>query len=117
MYYPYVLQWEAAKEWLVLIFGESKPLLHVHGGLALLIAAAIITRRSFGSVVPLTVVALVEALNEYADWTRYRVEKWPWDWPAMWADVAHTLLWPAIFFLLARFTRLGERPSKRKTAG
>ena len=115
MYYPYALQWETAKEWLVLVLGESKPLLHLHGGLALLIAPAIVTPRSLGSLIPLAAVVLVEAVNEYSDWTRYRVEGWPWDWSAMWGDVAHTLVWPCALFLLARFTRLGERPAKRNS--
>ena len=47
--------------------GLPDTILHIHAGMALLMIARLITRRSFGTFIPWTVVAAGEAFNEIMD--------------------------------------------------
>ncbi len=108
----YILDWEVAKLWLVGALGFGKPLLHVYFGLGIFVAAAMLLRRPFGSLLPISVVVLAQTVNEALDWARYRLDGYPWGF-ANWAgDTGHSLFWPVLLFLLARYTRLGHQPQR-----
>jgi hypothetical protein len=78
--------------------GLSDDLLHVHMGLAIFVAAALLTRRRMRSWVPLVVVALAALANEIIDY----LGPDPWSDGLSALDLANTLIWPLVLFLLAR---------------
>ncbi len=89
--------------------GAPDALLHVHAGMAVLIAARLITGRSLATPIPFAVVCLAELLNEVMD----RLSHGSWQWPDTGLDVVNTLFWPFILMigLRARRAREGKRPS------
>lgn len=82
--------------------GLPDTVLHIHAGLAVLMVARIVTRRSLGSFVPLAVVALAEGANEVMD----RIIYDSWRWPDTLSDIAHTMFWPTVICLAVRFRPL-----------
>ena len=88
--------------------GLPDTLLHVHAGLAVLMLARIVTRRSLGSLVPLSCVVAAEAANEILD----RLYYGSWRWSDTLVDVGNTLFWPLVICLAIRWRpmlRLGRR--------
>ncbi len=75
--------------------GLPDTILHIHAGLAVLMAARLLTRRSLGSFVPLSLVALAEAFNEVMD----RLNFGSWRWDDTLSDIANTLFWPTVICL------------------
>nr|WP_197976072.1 hypothetical protein [Sphingomonas sp. CFBP 13733] len=73
-------------------------ILHIHAGMALLMIARLITRRSFGTFIPWTVVAAGEAFNEIMD----RLNYGSWRWDDTLVDVANTMFWPTVICLGVR---------------
>lgn len=47
--------------------GLPDTILHIHAGMALLLLARVVTQRSLGTLIPLSVVAIAEAFNEIMD--------------------------------------------------
>lgn len=83
--------------------GLSDDLLHVHAGLALFVVAALLTRRRMRSWWPLGVVVVFAAANEIVDsFGPDRADGFS----AL--DLANTLVWPAVLFLLARRGKAGS---------
>lgn len=78
--------------------GLTDTVLHIHAGLAVLMLARVVTRRSLGSFVPLSFVVAAEAANEIMD----RLHFGAWRWPDTLSDVAHTLFWPLVICLAVR---------------
>lgn len=78
--------------------GASEELLHVHAGLLIFVAAALVLRKRVGSAVPLVLVVAFAVLNEIAD----ALSGGPQPAFEPVADFANTVFWPAILFLLAR---------------
>jgi hypothetical protein len=78
--------------------GLPDTILHIHAGMALLMIARLITRRSFGTFVPWTVVAAGEAFNEIMD----RLNYGSWRWDDTLVDVANTMFWPTVICLGVR---------------
>ena len=78
--------------------GLTDTVLHIHAGLAVLMLARVVTRRSLGSFVPLSFVVAAEAANEVMD----RLHFGAWRWPDTLSDVAHTLFWPLAICLAVR---------------
>ena len=76
----------------------TDDLLHVHLGLALFALTALLTRRRMRSWWPLGIVAAFAIGNELIDYSA------PEDWSDQLSalDVANTLAWPLVLFLLAR---------------
>ena len=72
-------------------------MLHIHAGLALMMLARLVTRRSLGSFTPIGVVVAAEAFNEIMDYLAYGAR-----WSETAADIANTLFWPAVIFLGVR---------------
>ena len=78
--------------------GLPDTILHIHAGMALLMIARLITRRSFGTFIPWTVVAAGEAFNELMD--RLNYGSWRWDDTLL--DIANTMFWPTVICLGVR---------------
>ena len=76
-------------------------LAHVHGGMAVLLLARLITRRSLSTPIPLACVAALQLLNECID----RYNHGSWRWPDTIADTINTLFWPTVLFLGLRWRR------------
>jgi lipoprotein signal peptidase len=66
--------------------GLPDTILHIHAGLAVLMLARLVSGRSLGTLVPLSVVAAAELGNEIMD----RLFFGSWRWPDTLADFAHT---------------------------
>ena len=87
-----------AKHWIGTWAGASQELLHVHAGLAIFVTASLVLRRKFRSPIPLALVAVFAVLNELADW----LDGPPADAFEPYWDIANTVFWPCVLFLLAR---------------
>lgn len=92
-------------EWIGNGTGLPDTVLHIHAGLAVLMLARIVSRRSLGTFIPWTVVALAEAANEVMDRVLYD----SWRWADTLSDVVHTLFWPTIICLAVRVRPLIKR--------
>jgi hypothetical protein len=86
--------------------GMADSLLHVHAGLAVLILARVVTRRSLATPLPLIIVCVAEAGNEVLD----RLHYGSWRWADTGLDVLNTLFWPAILFVGLRLRRARSNP-------
>lgn len=86
--------------------GASDTILHIHAGMAVLLLARVVTRRSLGTWVPLSVVAAAELGNEVLD----RLHYGSWRWNDTLADIVNTLFWPAVICLAVRLRPLVVRP-------
>ena len=78
--------------------GLPDIILHIHAGMALLMIARLITRRSFGTFIPWWVVVAGEAFNEIMD--RLNFGSWRWEDTSL--DIIDTLLWPTVICLGVR---------------
>ena len=85
--------------------GATDSLLHVHAGLAVLLMARILTRRSLATPVPFLVVCLAELANEILD----RVHLGYWTFPDTAYDVVNTLFWPFVLMVGLRWRRAAQR--------
>lgn len=90
--------WQGVVSWIGDGTGLPDTLLHVHAGLAVLLLARLATRRSLGTLIPLSFVAAAEAANEVLD----RIQYHSWRWPDTLSDVANTLFWPTVICLAVR---------------
>jgi hypothetical protein len=75
--------------------GLPDTILHIHAGMAVLMIARLLTRRSLGSFVPWSFVVLAEAFNEVMD----RLNFGSWRWEDTTSDVLNTLFWPTVICL------------------
>jgi hypothetical protein len=84
----------------------SSDAIHIYVGLAVLLLAMAIWKKPLSDWRPLAVVALVSVAGPiWRFFDAYGHGGTP-HWHADWRDVWNTLFWPAILFLLARFTRV-----------
>ena len=81
--------------------GASDALLHVHAGMAVLIVARLVTRRSLATWVPFSVVCVAELFNEVLD----RMQHGSWRQPDTFYDVINTLFWPFVLMVGLRVRR------------
>jgi len=85
--------------WLGVSTGLSDQVLHIHAGMALLLAARLLTRRSLGSFVPIAFVLVAEAGNETLD----RLASGSWEWRDTSSDIVNTVMWPLLICLVVRY--------------
>jgi len=78
--------------------GLPDTILHIHAGMAVLLLARLLTRKSLGTLVPLAFVDVAELGNEIMD----RLYYGSWRWPDTLMDVLNTLLWPIVLSLAIR---------------
>ena len=81
--------------------GLPDAILHIHAGLAILLAVRLVTRRSLGTFLPFAAVVLAEGANEVLDYLAYglRLEDTV-------SDVVNTLFWPFVLSLGVRLRPL-----------
>src|SRR5687767_1084506 len=75
--------------------GASDSLLHVHAGMAVLIAARLSTGRSLATATPFAIVVLATLVNELLD----RINHGEWRWTDTWLDILNTLFWPFVLMI------------------
>ena len=92
--------------------GASDSLLRVHAGLAVLIAARLITRRSLATPIPFAIVCIAEFANELLD----RLSNGNWQWQDTSFDVINTLFWPFVLMIGLRVRRAREGRRSARTS-
>jgi hypothetical protein len=100
-----------AKQQLSETLGASEDLLHLHAGLLIFFAAALLFKRRMRSRVPIALVYAFAVGNEIVDLMSPERSSHVWE-PAF--DIANTVAWPTLLFLLAR--RRGKVGEPDKTA-
>ncbi|VVT07179.1 conserved hypothetical protein [Sphingomonas sp. EC-HK361] len=85
--------------------GLPDTILHIHAGMAVLMLARIVTRRSLGTLVPLSVVIAAEAGNEILD----RLHFGSWRWDDTLSDIGNTLFWPTVICIGIRLRPMLHR--------
>lgn len=93
-------------EWIGDGTGMSDTILHIHAGMAVLMVARLVTRRSFGTFIPFVAVVFAEGANEVLD----RINFGSWRWDDTLNDIGNTLFWPLIISLGVRLRPLLLRP-------
>lgn len=106
-----IVYYSEAKRALAELFGASEDLLHLHAGLIIFFAAALLFRRRMRSRVPIALVYAFAFGNEVIDLlspesNASRLE------PVV--DILNTVAWPTLLFLLAR--RRGRAGHPDRTA-
>ena len=101
--------WEGVINWIGDGTGLPDTILHIHAGMAVLLAARLLTGRSLGTLVPLSFVVVVEAGNEILD----RISYGSWRWADTLSDIANTLFWPTVICLAIRLRPLVGRERRR----
>ena len=84
--------------------GASDSLLHVHAGLAIMLIARLVTRKSLATPIPFLVVCLAELFNEVMD----RLATGSWRPADTGLDVVNTLFWPFMLMIGLRIRRARE---------
>lgn len=92
--------------------GASDALLHVHAGLAVLLLARLITRRSLATPIPFAFVFAAELFNEVLD----RIQHGSWQWWDTGLDAVNTLFWPFVLMIGLRLRSPREANPKRNEA-
>jgi hypothetical protein len=100
---------QEAKVALVALFGLPKDALHIYVGLGVFLLAAVITRRPLGSLVPIGAAIGAALAGEAWDVLDTRAAGARIHWDRNWHDLWNTCFWPAVLFLLARYTRVLRR--------
>lgn len=94
--------------------GLPDTILHIHAGMIVLLLARVMTGRSLGSFVPLSIVALAESINEILD----RLNFGSWRWADTLGDIANTMFWPTVIALAVRIRPLiAQREQGRGMSG
>jgi len=97
------VDWHQLKLWLETASGLNMDALHVHAGILLLVAAALVLRRPLSSPWPWLVVLVAELANEYYDLS---YEIWPTrdqQFAEGAKDVWNTMLLPTAILIAARW--------------
>jgi hypothetical protein len=97
---------QLAKIWLSEQLGMHKDALHVCVGLALFLIASALLRRPLRDWRPLAVVLVAALAGEAWDLIETWIAGQRLRWGLSWHDIWLTMLWPALLFALARWTRL-----------
>ena len=100
---------QEAKIWAIQLLGLPKDALHIYIGLIVFLLSAALFRWPLRSWRPLGaafVIALVGEIWDIVDTLRFGGTP---IWSRNWHDVWNTCFWPAVLFLLARYTGLLRR--------
>src|SRR5688572_2240596 len=82
-----------------------KDALHIYVGLFVFLAAAAVARRPLSNWLPLAAVLVAALAGELWDVIDTRNAGRTIRWWGNWHDIWNTLFWPAMLFLLARYTK------------
>lgn len=80
----------------------SKDALHIHLGLAVFVAVALVLRKPLRSAVPWLATAAIAFTGELVDMRDEIGSLEHWRWGASLHDVINTLFWPTLLSFLAR---------------
>ncbi|RYG89875.1 MAG: hypothetical protein EON59_00805 [Alphaproteobacteria bacterium] len=80
--------------------GYADIVLHIHGGMIVLLLARVASGRSLATPWPLLMVLIAAVAKEIADFLAYDRVK-----PDTWSDIAHTVFWPCVLFIGLRLRR------------
>jgi hypothetical protein len=105
---------QSAKFWLVGHLGLAKDALHVHIGLLLFVASALIFRWGIRSWKPWLLVLAATLIGEAWDLRDSHVYHTRIDLWANFHDVWNTMLWPSLLLVLARTTSLFGKGARRR---
>jgi hypothetical protein len=94
---------------LVQLLGLPKDALHIYVGLTVFLAAAALLRRPLGSRLPIIAVAAAALAGECWDIVETRAAGARIHYDRNWHDLWNTCFWPAVLFLLARYTKVLSR--------
>lgn len=96
------------------VTGLSRPMLHLHAGMAIYVVTQTFLRERRGSVVALGMVAIAELGNEVMN----RLYWGSWRWTDTLGDIATTLFWPSLCLAVSgyRRKRWSSRPGSRGPA-
>ena len=97
------------KLWLSQLVGLPKDALHIYVGLAVFLLAAILFRQPLRGRFPIAAVVGAALAGEAWDIFETHAAGQRIAWANSWHDVWNTSFWPAVLFLLARFTRVLKR--------
>ena len=97
---------QAAKLELVTILGLSKDALHIHVGLLIFFAAAILLRKRLSSAIPVALVFVLACVGEMFDARDDISDLGHWRVGASLHDIVNTTFWPAALFVLARYSKV-----------
>ena len=100
---------QQAKVALGQLLGLPKDALHIYVGLAVFLAAAALLRRPLGSWAPIAAVLAAALIGEAWDLIETRAIGARPHLERNWHDVWNTCFWPAVLFVLARYTRVLSR--------
>ncbi|MAW99817.1 MAG: hypothetical protein CMN72_09250 [Sphingomonas sp.] len=89
--------------------GMPDPILHIHAGMAVLLLARLLTRRSLGSFIPLYFVIAAELANEAMDYLSYS----PTTADTL-SDIANTVFWPLVLSIAIRWRPMLPRDNRRR---
>lgn len=106
-----IAPYSEAKTTLAELFGATEDLLHLHAGLIIFFAAALLFKRRMRSRVPIALVYIFAFANELIDAFSPESGASRFE-PAV--DILNTVLWPTLLFLLAR--RRGKTGHPDRTA-
>lgn len=100
---------QLAKLWLVDLLGLTKDAVHVYFGLAVFLIAAAIFRLPLRDWRPLAAVLAAAIAGELWDLLDTHLAGDTLRWDKSWHDLWNTLFWPAVLFVLARYTKVLRR--------
>ena len=100
---------QQTKVTLVQLLVLPKDALHIYVGLAVFLAAAALLRKPLGSWVPIAAVVAAALAGEAWDLIETGAIGARPHYDRNWHDVWNTCFWPAMLFLLARYTRVLSR--------
>lgn len=81
--------------------GLPDAMLHLHAGMLIFLATALVMRRGLDDILPLGIVIIAACGNEVLD----RINLGNWNWPDTRMDLFHTIVWPLATLLVARAVR------------
>lgn len=88
--------------------GLPDAILHIHAGLAILLAVRVVTGRSLGTFIPFAAVIVAELGNELMDYLVYGLRV-----ADTLSDIANTLFWPFVISLAVRLRPMARRDRPR----
>jgi hypothetical protein len=108
----FIERYHALITWIEIATGQPDTVLHIHAGLAVMMLARIVTKRSFATFVPFAFAVAAECANELFDYLQAGV----WNAPGTMADLANTLFWPFAISLGVRWRPMILRDKTRIAA-
>lgn len=99
-----MLFYAAIKEAIADDTGFGNMVLHIHGGMLILLAARLVSGRSLATFVPFAAVLVLELANEGID----RLNHGAWRWDDTLGDLVSTLFWPFVISLGVRLRPIRE---------